>query len=100
METALEQEGYEVGFFDLFRKKQRKVYSDGVVIEYKIEPPHFREPTADEFGIADVCGSCKFCDYIHKEWPVCTKYGVRYHGIGCLAKTVCDDFKNVIFDLL
>lgn len=100
MKMSAEQGGNEMSFFDLFKKKQRKTYSDGVLIEYEIEPPHFRTPIADEFGIADACGSCKFCGNIRSEWPVCTKYGVRYHGIGCLAKTVCDDFENVLFDLL
>lgn len=86
-------------FLDLFKKKHQKIYSDGVVIEYKIEPPHFREPIADEFGEADICGSCKFCGDIRSEQPVCTKYGVKYQGIGCLTKTVCDDFKSVLFEL-
>lgn len=88
-----------MSLFDLFKKKQRKVYSDGVVIECEIKPPHFRESTANEFGIADDCGSCKFCGNIRSKRPVCTKYGVQYQGIGCLTKTVCDDFKNVLFEL-
>lgn len=99
MEKAVGQEGYEMGFFNLFKKTQRKIYSDGVVIEYKIEPPNFREPTADEFGEVDICGSCKFCGDIRSKRPVCAKYGVHYEGLGCLTKAVCDDFKSVLFDL-
>lgn len=86
-----------MGFFDLFKKEQRKVYDDGVVIRYEMLPPNFRESVPDEIGIRDTCGSCKYCDNIR---TVCTKHSVRYEGVGCLDKTVCDDFKNVLFDLL
>lgn len=89
-----------MGFFDLFKKKYRIVYEDGVVIEYKTLPPNFRETVPDEIGIRDTCGSCKFCGNIRSARPICTKYDVQYVGIGCLDKTVCDDFHNVLFDML
>lgn len=89
-----------MGLFELFKKKKSKVYADGVVIEYETLPPNFREPVPDELGIRDTCGSCKFCGNIRSTRPICTKYGVEYEGIGCLDRTVCDDFRNVLFDLL
>ena len=47
-----------MGLFDMFKEKQRKVYDDGVVIEYEIMPPNFREPVPDNFGLRDTCGVC------------------------------------------
>jgi len=88
-------EEYDMGFFNMF-KKQRKVYEDGVVIEYETLPPNFREPIPNEIGQRDTCGICRFCGDIRKIQPKCTKYGVRYQGIGCLDKTVCDDFGSVL----
>lgn len=90
-----------MGFFDLFKKKQRMVFDDGVVIEYKITPPNFRKKgPPNEIGMVDTCGSCKYHGNITSTRPNCTKYGVQYEGVGCLDKTICDDYKNVLFDLL
>lgn len=89
-----------MGLFDNFKRKQRKVYDDGVVIEYETLPPNFREPVPDEIGIRDTCGTCKFCENMRSRKPNCSKYGVQYQGIGCLDKTVCDDFKSALFDSL
>lgn len=91
-----------MGLFDSFkRKKQRMVFSDGVVIEYETMPPNFREKAApDGIHLVDTCGICKFCGNIRSTKPNCTKYGVQYQGVGCLDKTVCDDFKNELFHWL
>ena len=90
-----------MGFFDLFKKKQRMVFDDGVVIEYVTTPPNFREKgLPDGISMVETCGCCKFHGNITSIRPCCTKYGVQYEGIGCLDKTVCDDFKNVLFDVL
>lgn len=97
VETSVKFGGETMGFWNKL-KKQRKTYSNGVVIEYSTEPPHFRDASADEFGIVDACGQCKFCGDIRSKQPTCTKYGVKYNGaVGCLTKTVCDDFRNVLF---
>lgn len=85
-----------MGFFNMFRKKQRKVYGDGVVIEFETLPPNFRESMPNEIGQTDTCGVCQFCADFRSARPTCSKYGVRYQGIGCLAKTICDDFKSVL----
>ena len=76
--------------------KYRKEYYDGAVIEYDALPPNFRPAVANELGMVDTCGSCKFLGNMRSEYPVCTKYPVRYHGTGCLAKTICDDFKDAL----
>ncbi len=89
-----------MGFFNPFKKKHRKIYDDGVVIEYETLPSNFREPVPDEFGIRNTCGLCKFCDNIRSTRPICVKHNIQYEGIGCLDKTVCDDFTNVLFDML
>lgn len=92
-----------MGFFDIFKsKKKRKVYSDGVKIEYDVTPPNFRDKDApDEFGLSKSCATCKYHGNITSTRPNCTKYGVVYEGIGCLDKTVCDDYINLLFaDLL
>lgn len=97
METPVRVGGDKMGFWNIFKKK-RKTYGNGIVIEYSTEPPHFRDAVADEFGIIDACGQCKFCGDIRSTQPTCTKYGVKYNGaIGYLTKTVCDDFRNVLF---
>ena len=87
-----------MGLFDLFKgKKKRKVYGGGVVIEYETTPPNFRDKDApDEFGLTNTCGACKFVENITSTRPDCKKYGVCYEGIGCLDKTVCDDFVRKI----
>lgn len=84
-----------MGFFDLFMKKHRKVYDDGVVIEYETLPPNFRMPIPNEIGQRDTCGICQFCENICSTTPNCSKYGVKYQGIGCLDRTICDDYKSV-----
>lgn len=85
-----------MGLFDFLKKKQRIVYDDGVVIEYETLPPNFRNAAPpDEFGMEQTCGSCKFHGNIRSAYPTCTQYGVQFHGVGCLTKTVCDDFKSI-----
>lgn len=84
-----------MGLFDMFKKKQRKVYN-GVVIEYETLPPNFRESIPNEIGQTDTCGVCQFCSDIRSTRPTCSKYGIRYQGIGCLDKTVCDSFRSVL----
>lgn len=90
-------------FCDLFSDSHRLVYDNGydggIVIEYETEPPHFREALTDGISMTQDCGSCKFCGNMRSERPLCTKYGVHYQGIGCLSKTVCDDFQSSFFDL-
>ena len=87
-----------MGLFDLFKsKKQRKSYDDGVEIEYETTPPNFRDKDApNEFGITDTCGACKHIGDMTSMRPNCKKYGVQYEGIGCLDKTVCDDFERAV----
>lgn len=73
-------------------------FDDGVGIGYETEPPNFRPAFSDELGMRNACGTCKHCSNIGSEEPVCVKHGVKYKGRGCLDKTVCDDYKNVLFD--
>lgn len=89
-----------MGLFGFFRRRKRLEYDDGVVIEYTTEPPYFRDATADEIGLPQDCGSCKFCGYADKKRPICQKYGVKYYGVGCLTKTVCNDFEDKLINIL
>lgn len=61
-----------------------------MVIYYKELPPNFREISENGDFLA-VCGFCKYYDRDNDTG--CSKYGVKGYGVGCLAKTVCDDFQ-------
>ena len=74
-------------------------FGDNVFISYKDKPPKFRAAYSDEIGMRNSCGSCTHCDDIGSKQPVCKKYGVKYRGVGCLDKTICDDYNNVLFNL-
>lgn len=71
---------------------------DGASIGYATEPPNFRSVFPNEFGIRNSCGTCIHCGDPRCEIVVCTKYGVKYKGHGCLDKTVCDDYLDVLID--
>ncbi len=89
-----------MGLFDFFKSKHRLVYDNGaVVIEYDTAPPNFRDSEPDEIGLYSECGGCKFCKNIRTTQPVCEKYGVTFKGNGCLTKTVCDDYKELLLEL-
>lgn len=70
---------------------------DDCVVGYEVKPPNFRNAFSDELGMRNSCGTCTHCGKITCEEPVCTKHGVKYKGHGCLDKTVCDDYNNVLF---
>lgn len=72
-------------------------FSDNVFVSYKDKPPNFRAAYSDELGMIYSCGSCTYCVNIASKQPVCKKYGVKYRGMGCLDKTVCNDYNNVLF---
>lgn len=73
-------------------------FGGNVFVSYKDNPPNFRAAYSDELGMRNSCGSCTHCGDIASKQPVCKKYGVKYKGIGCLDKTVCDDYNNVLFN--
>jgi len=70
---------------------------DTCSVGYDTKPPNFRNAFSDELGMRNSCGCCTHCGKITSEEPVCTKYGVKYKGHGCLDRTVCNDFDNVLF---
>lgn len=70
---------------------------DDCSVGYETEPPNFRNAFFDELGMRNSCGTCIHCSKTTSEEPVCTKHGVKYKGHGCLDKTVCDDYNNVLF---
>ena len=90
-----------MSFLDLFSKKQKMFLDGSIIIEYQIKnkPPNFRmKDPPNKIGMENTCGNCKFIENFTTAQPDCKKYGVRYQGIGCLDKTVCDDHKNILFD--
>jgi len=61
-------------------------------------PPNFRAAFSDSLGMRNSCGTCTHCGDIRSTQPVCTKYDVKYRDIGCLDRTVCDDYNNILFN--
>ncbi len=73
-------------------------FEDGTVIGYTSEPPNFRKAFSDEIGFRHSCGTCTHCGNPCSKEIICKKHSVKYKGHGCLDKTVCDDYSNILFD--
>ena len=80
------------GIISIMLGKDKKVWmrDSEMVIYYKELPPNFREISENGDFLA-VCGFCKYYD--RDKDTGCSKYGVKGYGVGCLSKTVCDDFQ-------
>lgn len=74
------------------------MYRDGVVIEYATVPPNFRDAVSNAIGIKDACGTCSYCRGMREVRPSCGKYHVVFEGFGCLTKTVCNDYRCLLFE--
>ena len=84
-----------MGLFSSFKSKKSRSYGE-VVIQYDTLPPNFRQADNTPIPI-NVCGTCKFRGN-GKKGMICTKYDVEFYGVGCGVATICDDFKNGLFN--
>ena len=81
-----------IGYFKYSKSNSSVWRDDDILICYKTKPPHFKNIKSS--NDADALLSCGFCTYCESggNGSHCKKYGVEYYGVGCLSKTICDDF--------
>ncbi len=72
------------------KKAKHKWVIDDVVITANEVPLNFKKAPNDPLMLS----CCGFCKYLSKEGKTCcTRYGVTYSGVGCVTKTICDDYE-------